>query len=229
MQKRVIQSVVFGAGLLGMVAAAQADQGKASLTANVGVTTNYVFRGFTQTDDSPAIQGGVDYTHSSGFYAGAWGSNVKFPNAGGSALEYDLYLGFNFDITQDVKMDVGYITYNYTDSTVDHYIGNDEVFIGAKYKNFAVYYYNGNADINANDHQYFDLRYSLDLPQEFKATLHYGHLDNKGPGDADDIGVRVSKNFYGFDGSLSFTRVDPSPGSAENKLFLGVTKTFDIM
>lgn len=228
MPKRVIQSVLLGAGILGLATVAQAETAKSSLTANASVTTNYVFRGVTQTDDNPAIQGGVDYTHSSGFYAGAWGSNVKFPNAGGSALEYDLYAGFGFNIVKDVKLDVGYIMYNYTDSTVNHNVGNDEVFIGAKYKNFAAYYYNGNAKDSAFDHQYFDLRYSLALPKEIKASLHYGHLDNKGAADADDIGIRFSKDISDFDTSLAFTRVDPNSGDAENKLFLTVTKTFDL-
>jgi len=227
MRKYLLHSTIIGAAIVGLSANAVADQPQTGLTANVGVTTNYVFRGWTQTDDSPAIQGGIDFNHSSGFYAGAWGSNVKFPGVG-SGLEYDLYAGFNFDVGHDVKMDVGYIAYNYTDSTVDDFAGNSEVFVGAKYLNFAGYYYNGSAKTGGNDHQYFDLRYTLGLPQEFNMTLHYGHADYTGPGDADDIGVRVSKNFYGFDGSIAFTRVDPSQGNAQNELFLTVTKSFDI-
>ncbi|MBI1423739.1 MAG: hypothetical protein GC149_09770 [Gammaproteobacteria bacterium] len=224
MRKHLLQSAVIGVGILGLAATAQAD-----LTANAGVTTNYVFRGVTQTDDNPAIQGGIDYTHPSGFYAGAWGSNVKFPNAGGSALEYDLYAGFNFEVAQDVKLDVGYITYNYTDSTVNDNFSNDEVFIGAKYQNFAAYYYNGNAKLSAYDHQYFDLRYTLALPQDIKASLHYGHLDNNNAPDADDIGIRFSKDIASFNTSIAFTRVDPNSGDSQNELFLTVTKEFDLM
>ena len=222
MRKHLLQSVVIGTGLLGLAATAQAD-----LSANVGVTTNYVFRGVTQTDDGPALQGGIDYTHSSGFYAGAWASNVDFPGVG-SGLEYDLYAGINLELNQDLKLDIGYITYKYTDSTVDDVVGNDEVFIGAKYKNFAAYYYNGSANLGAFDHQYYDLRYTLGLPQEIKMSLHYGHLDNKNATDADDISVRFAKDIASFDTSLTFTRVDPNSGNSENELFLAVTKTFDL-
>jgi uncharacterized protein (TIGR02001 family) len=227
MRKYLIQSVVIGAGILGLAAIAQADTTNTGLTANAGITTNYVFRGVTQTDDGPAIQGGVDYTHSSGFYAGAWGSNVDFPGIG-SGLEYDLYAGINFDVTQDVKLDIGYITYRYTDSTVEDVVGNNEVFIGAKYQNFAAYYYNGNAKLSNFDHQYYDLRYTLGLPQEIKMSLHYGHLDNKNASDADDVSLRFAKDIASFDTSLTFTRIDPNNGNAENKLFLTVTKSFDI-
>ena len=51
-----------------------------SVSANIGVVSNYVWRGITQTDDKAAVQGGVDYSHSSGFYAGTWVSNVDFPD-----------------------------------------------------------------------------------------------------------------------------------------------------
>jgi uncharacterized protein (TIGR02001 family) len=49
-----------------------------SISANIGVVSNYMFRGTTQTGDQPAVQGGLDFTHESGFYAGTWASNVDF-------------------------------------------------------------------------------------------------------------------------------------------------------
>jgi len=229
MRKHLLHSVAIGVGILGLAATAQAEQQQSGLTANVGITTNYVFRGQTQTDDDPAIQGGIDFNHSSGFYAGAWGSNVKFRGLG-SSLEYDLYAGFNFNVSQDFKVDVGYIAYNYTDSTVDDSVGSSEVFVGAKFQNFAAYYYNGNPKTGSNDLQYIDLRYTMVLPQDFKATLHYGHADYHLSKDADDIGIRVSKDISGFDLGLAFTRVDPDQytNDAKNRLFLSVSKSFDL-
>jgi uncharacterized protein (TIGR02001 family) len=222
MRKYLITSMVIGAGMLGVAGAAQAE-----LTANAGLTTNYVFRGVSQTDDGPAIQGGIDYTHNSGFYAGAWASNVDFPGLG-SGLEYDLYLGINFDITKDIKLDLGYITYEYTDSTVDDAVGTNEVFIGAKYKSFAAYFYKGNANFNSTDYNYYDLRYTLGLPQEIDMTLHYGHLDPDGGGNADDASVRFGKDFSGFNVSLTYTTIDSDSPNDEDKLFLSVTKSFDL-
>jgi uncharacterized protein (TIGR02001 family) len=229
MWKPRVEFLLIGLGLLGVAATAQAESSIKGLTANASVTTNYVFRGQTQTDDSPAIQGGIDYNHPSGFYAGAWGSNVDFPGLG-SGLEYDLYAGFKFTVAPEFKLNVGYITYNYTDSTVDDVIGTNEVFLGGEYKDFAAYYYNGNGSGN-NDYQYFDLRYSLKgLPQDIKLTLHYGHLDPKNAGNVDDASVRVSKVISGFEGALTLTTVDSSNNNNNDKtrLFLSVTKYFDL-
>jgi uncharacterized protein (TIGR02001 family) len=85
----------------------------AEVSANVGVVSNYFFRGVTQTDDSAAVQGGVDYAHDSGFYAGTWGSTVDFGD--GTSYELDLYAGYGGSIG-DLGYDVGYIYYAYPDA-----------------------------------------------------------------------------------------------------------------
>ena len=58
-------------------------------SANVGVFSEYRFRGVKQTEDAPAIQGGFDLSHSSGFYVGNWNSNVEYGN---TSMEMDFYL-----------------------------------------------------------------------------------------------------------------------------------------
>ncbi len=63
-----------------------AEDSPHSFSANVGVVSNYLWRGVTQADDGPAVQGGVDYAHSSGFYLGTWVSNIDW---GTSSLNYD--------------------------------------------------------------------------------------------------------------------------------------------
>ncbi len=78
-------------GLLAASSVAQAD-----LSANLGVSSNYYFRGVTQTDDSAAISGGIDYAHDSGFYVGTWMSNVDF--GGKEDVEIDGYAGFANEI-----------------------------------------------------------------------------------------------------------------------------------
>ena len=71
------------------------------------------------------LQGGFDLEHSSGFYAGVWGSNVNFNNGAGSEL--DLYLGYGFEMG-GVGVDVGYISYEYIDSDPDATF--DETYVG---------------------------------------------------------------------------------------------------
>jgi uncharacterized protein (TIGR02001 family) len=76
-----------GALLLGLAGTGFAEETAApedpnKVTANIGVVSNYMWRGVTQTQDAAAVQGGVDYAHASGFTAGVWASNVDFENEG---------------------------------------------------------------------------------------------------------------------------------------------------
>src|SRR5512139_1331290 len=108
-------------GLVGVPAFAMADEPASphTLTANVGLTSNYVFRGISQTGGEPAIQGGFDYSHSSGFYVGTWGSNVgwltDFQGYDHGNLELDLYGGFR-NTAGPISYDVGAIRYMYPGS-----------------------------------------------------------------------------------------------------------------
>ena len=96
---------------------------KLELSANVALTTDYVFRGFSQTDESPAIQGGFDATYGA-FYLGIWASNLDFGGATNLAgatvdiadIEVDLYGGITKEVTlggRDVTFDLGVIYYAY--------------------------------------------------------------------------------------------------------------------
>ena len=78
---------------------AGAGVAQAELSANLGVASNYYFRGVTQTDDGAAVSGGIDFNHDSGFYLGTWMSNVDFGSSSPKAdIEIDLYTGFGGDI-----------------------------------------------------------------------------------------------------------------------------------
>ncbi len=110
-----------------------------TFTGNFGVFSQYIFRGLTETNRKPALQGGFDYAHESGFYAGLWGSNVswfeetnvgsstapiKLSQPGGAgapfsasgsnsnSLELDFYGGYKFTVG-DVGFDVGLLQYYY--------------------------------------------------------------------------------------------------------------------
>lgn len=84
---------------------------QAELSANIGVTSNYIFRGLTQTDDQAAVQGGLDYVHESGIYVGTWASNVDFGDEF-TGYEIDFWAGFAGAIEQ-LNYDIGYIYYAY--------------------------------------------------------------------------------------------------------------------
>ena len=125
MFKRKLLVIALGAAFALPVMAEDAPAAAAPspVTANVGVVSDYVWRGISQTSHAPAIQGGFDYAHASGFYAGLWGSNISWivdtaaTTAGGSAsVEMDTYFGYKGGLATDVTYDVGFIRYNYPGS-----------------------------------------------------------------------------------------------------------------
>ena len=86
---------------LGLSAQAQTApaEPESTLSFNVGAVSDYRFRGIEQTAGQPSVQGGVDYAHASGFYAGAWASTIQWIKDGGgdSDVEIDTYLGYKTD------------------------------------------------------------------------------------------------------------------------------------
>lgn len=107
---RTLGPIVLGAGLLAATPALA--QGGPAITGNVALTSDYVFRGVSQTGGDPSIQGGADYTNG-GVYAGTWASNVDFEELGaGSGIELDLYAGVRPQ-AGPVALDIGVIGYFY--------------------------------------------------------------------------------------------------------------------
>src|SRR2546421_8882239 len=96
MRKPAFSLAVTAAIAVPGIAAAQAPAPAASpVTGNMTIASDYRFRGISQTYKGPAIQGGVDYAHSSGLYLGNWNSNVSSVLfTGGSAIEMDFYGGW---------------------------------------------------------------------------------------------------------------------------------------
>ena len=156
------------------------------LTANINVTNNYLFRGLTQTADQAAVQGGIDYAHSSGFYAGTWISNVSARGDSGAGAgfygtsgnyEQDLYAGYAFD-AGPVGLDVGYIKYMYpVDSS--NKLDYDEVYVNAGWMmlSASVSYTVSKEDKSVTDKN--DLYYSLGAEFDIKDGLMLGLLVGK--------------------------------------------------
>ncbi len=84
-----------------------------TVTGSVTLASEYRFRGISQSDSDPAIQGGITVAHSSGFYVGTWGSNLAgYGSFGGSNMEFDLIAGYTKSVGP-VTLDVGGIAYIY--------------------------------------------------------------------------------------------------------------------
>ena len=96
-----------------------ADEGEAEGPAsnwswNLTLTSDYVFRGVTQSNYKPALQAGFDYSFGdSGWYVGTWASNVDYNDPDGPDLELDVYVGWSHDLAEDWNLDLSVVHYAY--------------------------------------------------------------------------------------------------------------------
>lgn len=204
--------------------AADAPASPHTVTGNIGLTSDYIFRGVTQTQHTPAIQGGFDYSHTSGIYLGTWASNVSWVSEGipggykdNNSMEIDLYGGYKGSLG-DVGYDVGVIHYYYPGSNISGATDPDttEVYVGASWKYVSLKYSHVVSDyfiawggpsgsgVSANQKtkgsNYIDLSVSYPVTDSLSILGHVGHQKVKNYGDAsyDDWKLGISKDFgYG--------------------------------
>ncbi len=186
---------------------------QAQFSANVGLTTDYVWRGVSQTLGDPALQGGVDFEHDVGLYAGAWASNVDFFDAGapdadpadddGADIEIDYYAGFAGETDSGLGWDLGLISYTFPDSQLD---SSEEIYAGVSFKFFSAQV---SQDVD-NDSTYAEAAASFELTDEFVVTIHAGYFDFDDDVDYGDFKLAVGRTFGGFDFELAYTDTDLS-------------------
>jgi len=244
MKKTLIAAAVTGVFALPMLAlAADAPASPHTLTGNLTLTTDYRFRGISQTFEKPAIQGGIDYSHSSGFYLGNWNSNVNegagFPE---SNLEMDFYGGYKTSFG-DFGLDVGAIYYYYPGSdanaargttftnpkngqTYNGSVDNKEIYISGSWKFVSLKYYHSVDDYfsapDTKGSNYIDLSASYDLGNGWGINGHVGSLRVKNyhagtdASDADytDYKLGVTKDLNGWLVGLAYIGTD-SKGSCD--------------
>ena len=201
MNKRFV--TLLGSGLLAVAAStANAD----GMSANVGLTTDYVWRGITQTNEAPAIQGGFDYNDPSGFYVGTWESNIAFAGS----LESDWYGGYNGKVNDDLSYSAGVIYYYYAKQGPGPNVSFTEVNASLTYKGLTGgVSYSNNFTGETGKATYYNLAYDLGLPNDFGLNFHYGYQavkDNVALGvpDYSDYSIGLSKSYGGFDFGLTW-------------------------
>jgi len=176
-----------------------------TFTANVGLFSEYIFRGLAQTGGKPAVQGGFDYAHSSGFYAGTWASNISWLEDFGaynrSSVEWDFYGGYkaNFPGSEDWNYDVGLYYYDYpgkknanvsSANTLEVYgaVGWKWLSLKTSYTLSDNYFGTRPTGEKSQGTWYWDLSATYPVPDTGFALLgHVGglHLRNNGSGDFD--------------------------------------------
>ena len=192
--------------------AEDAPAGPHHFTANVGIYSQYVFRGLAQTNERPALQGGFDYSHDSGFYAGTWLSNISWfsdTNAGTtSSLEWDGYGGFKKTWANGILTDIGYLRYQYPGSfpglapgTVEP--NTDEVYLGVGWKWASLKYsYSIDDTFGVEDSDgasYIDLTVTVPLPQGFTLALHAGQQKFEGASTYAVLSGTDNDALYGYE------------------------------
>ncbi|WP_133179499.1 TorF family putative porin [Shewanella decolorationis] len=208
----------------------------AAVSGNIGGTSNYLWRGVTQTKDAVAIQGGLDYSHDSGFYAGTWASNVDFGDD--TSYELDLYAGYGGNITEDLSYDFGYLYYAYPDA--EGSIDFGELHGAITWKWFELSYshvINAGDDVAADplddkDMSYLAATASFPLTDKLSLSLHYGYSSGDvveswfGEDNYADYNVTLSADTS--IGTVSFMVSDTDLNGEDAKVVLGYSYGFDL-
>ncbi|HEX6136583.1 MAG TPA: TorF family putative porin [Casimicrobiaceae bacterium] len=170
-----------------------------TLTGNFGIYSQYIFRGLTQTDRKPAVQGGFDFAHSSGFYLGTWGSNISWlRDAGlvdhGASLEWDFYGGYKYAITDDWGLDAGVLYYYYPGSYLPGVTNPDttELYIGGSWKWASLKYSHAVSNTfgvpDSHNSWYLDLSANYPITDALTLNAHVGRQGFNGQNNGVDNG-----------------------------------------
>jgi uncharacterized protein (TIGR02001 family) len=235
MNKRSLVALAAAAAAAIVPAAAQAQ-----VAYNVGVFSDYRYRGISQTRLKPALQGGVDYT-AGGFYVGVWGSTIKWiKDAGGDAnVEIDLYGGYKGEITKGFSYDVGVLTYQYPSNKLNPSANTTEIYGALTYGPATLKYSRSVSNLfgfaDSKGSGYFDLAATFEITDGWMITPHVGRQSVKNTSAASytDASLTVSKDFSGW--VVSAAAVDARTGAyigknnkdlGKRSLVLGVKYNF---
>jgi uncharacterized protein (TIGR02001 family) len=211
--KNILVPSLLTLSLLAVTGVAQAQAAESTLSFNAGVVSDYRYRGLSQSRLEPAVQGGVDYAHKSGFYVGAWGSSIKWIKDTGTeksvagvkgSMELDIYGGYKWAVGS-VAYDVGVLRYEYARNnlqTVPLYANANttEAYGAATYGVFTAKYSHALTNLfgnpNSKDSYYLDLSAALDMGNGYTLTPHVGYQKVKNVVDASytDYSVTVAKD-----------------------------------
>jgi uncharacterized protein (TIGR02001 family) len=212
-----------------------------TFSGNIGVASSYIYRGLNQSDYKPAIQAGLDYSHASGFYAGVWGSSIRwlkdFGISNGKA-EIDLYAGYKGS-AGDIGYDLGILRYEYTGSPTPGSTNADttEVYVAATYKVATLKYShslsNTFGNFDSKNSYYVDLTAAFPVIDNVTLTVHAGYSGFKGP-TKDAASYTDGKIALGYDfgngatleGGVTGTDADKGFYTPLGKKFTGKTTPY---
>jgi uncharacterized protein (TIGR02001 family) len=235
------------AAVLLLVSGAAAN---AEVTGTIGAVSDYDFRGVSLSAKDPAVQGSIDWAGESGFYAGAWGSNIDYGDGYDGNFELDLYAGFAGETAGGLGYDVGIVWYLYPDSSGNTTRCRDlerdceisdypELYVGVTYKWLELkQWYTNDYGGSDDDGWYTEGNASFELPANFGLNLHlgYNYGDVFDGTEFMDYSVGVGYTLGNFDLELKYVDTDLSSGddafsssdvfNTEGRVIFGVSTTF---
>jgi uncharacterized protein (TIGR02001 family) len=223
---------------------------ESAIAYNVGVVSEYRYRGIAQTKGDPALQGGLDYAYSNGFYVGGWASSIKWiKDAGFEAkgpVELDVYGGYKFEAA-GLAYDVGYLRYQYMGNTYSKTGGvnanTDEAYGAVTAGPATLKYSYAFSDLfgtsNSKGSVYWDLSATFDLGGGYSLVPHAGRqIIKNSPNSYTDIALTLNKDLGdGLSASAAFistsvkdnafyTSTASSYNTAKNAVVVGVKYSF---
>lgn len=190
---------------------AQEEEKSSPITGSFAVTSDYVFRGVSQTNEDPAFQAGLTYTSPIGLYVGIWTSNVDFGTPDPD-WEVDGFIGYNVDFAENWNFDVMLNRYNYPSAGASNF---NELITKTTFLDtysLTVAYTNDVYGLD-EDGFYYALSGSWALPHDFTIGAHVGRSTyasalSDSYEDYTDYGVSVGKTFGPLDLTVAYTDTD---------------------
>jgi uncharacterized protein (TIGR02001 family) len=238
---KIVRYLVFSIFLL-MFTNVSSNESNHEFGGTLWLTSNYMYRGISNTDNNPAIQLELDYSYTPiGFYAYVWGSNIDF-NDGESDYEIDYGIGFAGAFNNDVGWDVGIVYYSYPDSSIKPEYDYFDAYAGISYTYESIllkptigttFWYSPEYFGEDDAATYIEANLNLTLPHDVSLSLHAGYQDvsgNKtsGPAGYDfaDYSIGLAKNIIGIDMDLTYSNTIDQTDACGNTDICDGTITF---
>jgi uncharacterized protein (TIGR02001 family) len=211
MRKTILAAAISAAAAVpGLANAQAAAQSPHTLTGNMAIVSDYRFRGISQTYEQPAIQGGIDYSHASGFYVGNWNSSVSGVSfASGGGIEMDFYGGFKKSFG-DFGFDVGLLQYYYPNAkaagtekydTLEAYIAGSWKWLTLKYSLTMTDWFGVNSvsmsstNGDSEGSGYLELNASYEIAPKLTLIGHIGQQTVKNYGNLDYTDYKIGATY----------------------------------
>ncbi len=222
------------------VAAAAEPESPHSFSSNIGLFSDYVFRGISYGKERGAVQGGFDYAHASGIYLGLWATSVHKDTLAENTVELDVYGGYVYQFNDDWSLDVGFLQFYYPNNkkVVGQSLNTTELSAALTYKyltlkhSVAVTDFFGinsksmdpdrSGDSKGSGYTELNFNYPLPIAGGINLALHVGHQTVKNYSDYNytDYLIGINKDFSiagsdGWNAGVNYTDTN-----ADNDLYV---------